>query len=83
MIDCKKERAPENGVEKLIASTCSVFFDGEELTVTCYSCPKFYKQGRAISDFGHCSQAAFAKPLAELTALVIFQRPCYYMQNID
>ena len=65
MIDCEKERAPENGVEKLIASTCrsSLSFDGEEVTVTCLkSCPgddlqddckcgtKVYKQGRAISE---------------------------------
>merc|ERR1712110_622022 len=59
VIDCEKERAPENGVEKLIARTCRSSFNG----VTCLdSCPgddlqddckcgtKVYKQGRAISE---------------------------------
>ena len=81
MINCEKERAPENGVEKLIATTCSAFYEGEELTVRCFdSCPEVYKQGRAVSEeelykyqLGDCFETSFGRPLAELTSLVLLK----------
>ena len=75
MINCEKERVPENGIEKLITRTCVV--SGGE--VRCGdSCPKVYKQGRVIPQeefykYGveNCILAIPAgTPLAQLTALV-------------
>ena len=67
MINCEKERVPENGIEKLITRTCLYF--GE---VSCGdSCPKVYKQGRVVEGVENCIQAIPAgTPLAKLTALV-------------
>ena len=64
--------------------SCPENFD--DLQDDCKCGIKVYKQGRAISEdefeFGDCSFPAL-KPLAELTALVRFQPPCYYMQHVD
>ena len=92
VIDCEKqkERAPENGVENLITTTCFAFSSSR---VTCYdTCPagndpnndcdcgfKVYEQGTATC-CQECAVASEGYPLAELTALVIFQPPCYYIK---
>ena len=68
MINCEKERVPENGIEKLITRTCVVSGG----VVRCGdSCPKVYKQGRVVEGVENCIQAIPAgTPLAKLTALV-------------
>ena len=84
VIDCEKEKEPENGVEKLAAGYCS--YDGGE--VLCIdSCPPgqencacgimVYKHGRQIPreelyEYGILCLAAVGIPLTELTALVRF-----------
>ena len=86
MIDCEKKRAPENGVEKLIARACRSFFDivngQEELVVSCFdSCPG-NKDDQHLQDGCECEPTVYkhgsALPDEELDKNQVLQKQLCY-----